>query len=107
MKHCHLMGGAPGQSACPTHGKHRVRSLESPLPDITWGSPPLSKQKAGSGYSRYYPTIPGEHRTLVDVGSAVWSICSMIMTEGRLQSPWGRVSLLEHLLSFQHEGSGE
>lgn len=43
--------------------------LESPLPDITWGSHPFSKQKAGSGYSRYYSTIPGEHRTLIDVGS--------------------------------------
>lgn len=63
-------GRSSGTERLPdTHGKHRVRSLESPLPDITWGSPPLSKQKAGSGYSRYYPTIPGEHRTLVDVGS--------------------------------------
>lgn len=63
------MGGAPGQSACRTHEKHRVRSLESPLPNITWGSHPFSKQKAGSGYSHYYSTIPGEHRTLIDVGS--------------------------------------
>lgn len=34
-------------------------------------------------------------------------MCSMIMTEGRRQSPWSQGRLLEQLLDFQHEGSDE
>lgn len=34
-------------------------------------------------------------------------MCSVIMTDGGQQSPWGPGSLLEQLLGFQHEGSNE